>query len=75
MHADFRCEDCDINDVPLEAHHKHYGSLGREKMSDLACLCRGCHQSRHDAIDAQKRDAHITIKSDEVIRQWARTGE
>jgi 5-methylcytosine-specific restriction endonuclease McrA len=40
------CEDCEQR-KPLEFHHKHYRSVGRELPEDIAHLCRDCHHYRH----------------------------
>jgi 5-methylcytosine-specific restriction endonuclease McrA len=40
------CEDCRKR-KPLEFHHLHYRSVGRELPEDLAHLCRECHHHRH----------------------------
>jgi hypothetical protein len=41
------CEQCTVNDVPLEFHHLHYNTQGRERPQDLELLCRSCHSERH----------------------------
>lgn len=45
-HTEMVCEECWC-DRPLELHHLHYGSVGREIPEDLEALCRGCHEARH----------------------------
>lgn len=42
----YRCEICG-SDGPLDIHHKHYRTVGRESLSDLMCLCRHCHEDQH----------------------------
>lgn len=44
-HAGWRCQICHRheNDVTLDAHHNTYERLGHERLSDLICLCRDCH--------------------------------
>lgn len=37
------CEKCG-NVESLVIHHKHYHSLGREKLSDLQVICSNCHR-------------------------------
>ncbi len=44
----YTCCKCGIDGVPLEIHHITYKRLGHEHYSDLASLCRDCHQSIHD---------------------------
>lgn len=47
--AQFRCECCGREDLPLDCHHLRYRDedgasiLGREAMQDLEVLCRHCH--------------------------------
>jgi len=43
------CEGCSI-DYPLELHHRHYNSQGKEDPEDLWALCRECHESMHRDI-------------------------
>jgi hypothetical protein len=42
-----KCEDCGATEVILHCHHKHYGTLKRERNGDLELLCVPCHQKRH----------------------------
>ncbi len=44
----YACCKCGNDGVPLEIHHITYARLGHEHYSDLASLCRTCHQSVHD---------------------------
>lgn len=39
-----RCERCGCADSPLELHHNHYKTMGRERLKDVALLCRPCHK-------------------------------
>lgn len=32
----------------LQVHHKHYKTLYRESVDDLAILCAGCHANHHE---------------------------
>ena len=43
IRASHRCEHCKREGVPLQVHHLHYRSLGKEKLSDLSALCLECH--------------------------------
>ena len=45
--AGYRCERCGDAKGKLEVHHVTYANLGREKMGDLAVLCRNCHRREH----------------------------
>jgi hypothetical protein len=40
-----KCEQCG-HSGPLEAHHRHYDTLGFEELHDLQALCHDCHQKR-----------------------------
>ena len=44
--AGYRCQLCN-SAGPLEAHHRTYERLGREKPEDLTCLCSRCHREYH----------------------------
>lgn len=44
--AGWRCEGCGSKN-DLQAHHRTYARLGRERPSDLVCLCDGCHRAEH----------------------------
>ena len=39
--------DCTICGTPhgLEVHHRSYGNVGREPLTDLTTLCKPCHES------------------------------
>lgn len=41
-----RCERCRCR-VPLELHHRHYNTQGKEEPIDLKALCRDCHRGMH----------------------------
>ena len=41
------CMDC-LSGDQLEVHHITYKRLGNEKLSDLATVCRSCHQKIHN---------------------------
>jgi hypothetical protein len=43
----------------LELHHKTYERLGRELISDLEVLCKGCHEQadKERALEGQRRSA------------------
>lgn len=38
------CERC-LAAFATDVHHKHYDTLGRERLTDLEALCRPCHQA------------------------------
>lgn len=41
------CARCGKDTPKLDAHHKTYERLGRERPSDLEALCRTCHRETH----------------------------
>jgi hypothetical protein len=47
--AKYQCELCGSKDT-LNAHHKTYANLGKEKLSDIIVLCKKCHQKFHDIV-------------------------
>jgi 5-methylcytosine-specific restriction endonuclease McrA len=46
VRAGHRCQICNRHrqEVVLDAHHRTYQRLGREKPEDITVLCRGCHE-------------------------------
>ena len=38
-----RCERCGCCDAPLDMHHLHYKTFGKERQKDVRLLCRPCH--------------------------------
>lgn len=40
----------------FEIHHLTYKRVGNEKIDDLVCLCRTCHQKETNRIKAQKEE-------------------
>lgn len=46
--AKYRCEMCGDDAPPLQVHHLHYRSLGRESMKDTLVLCVKCHKKEHE---------------------------
>ena len=57
--ARFRCERERPGDPrhegPLEAHHKHYRTLGCESLDDIEVLCDFCHEAERLPRNRQKR--------------------
>ena len=46
----YTCQQCGIDNVPLDVHHIHYNNLGDEPLEDLVCVCRSCHQEIHNLL-------------------------
>lgn len=40
-----KCEKCGCEDKPIEMHHKHYQTFGRERQKDVLLVCRDCHRT------------------------------
>ena len=49
----YQCDICGSK-KSLQIHHKTYKRLGRERMSDLACLCSKCHKRVHMMLNMIK---------------------
>jgi 5-methylcytosine-specific restriction endonuclease McrA len=45
--ASYRCQLCYTDKRPLDAHHRTYIRLGRERLTDLTICCRDCHEQYH----------------------------
>lgn len=39
-----KCERCFCESCPLDLHHKHYMTFGKERQKDVELLCRECHR-------------------------------
>ena len=59
-HTEWRCAICGRHEskVTLDAHHNTYERLGHERLNDLVCLCRDCHElyeshKRRNAAEVQ----------------------
>jgi 5-methylcytosine-specific restriction endonuclease McrA len=61
------CQTC-CNTKSLEIHHKHYNSLGKEKLEDLITLCHECHEAITSIIRGRRYDTKI-IKVEEHIKK------
>ena len=46
--ADYKCQLCNKQNLPLHVHHNNYENLGHEKDSDLIVLCKTCHEKYHN---------------------------
>lgn len=52
------CEVCKRSDVELQVHHLFYDSTRQPweyGVSEVAVLCRGCHKSMHEHLQAFRR--------------------
>jgi hypothetical protein len=45
--SELRCRICNAGGN-LRVHHRDYSSIGREKISDLICVCDACHKLFHE---------------------------
>lgn len=52
---DYSCADCGKSIVEgYEIHHLTYKRIGNEKIDDLVCLCKDCHEKRTKDIKEKK---------------------
>lgn len=42
-----KCYVCKSTNKPVDIHHKHYITIGRESVCDIIQLCRECHEKHH----------------------------
>jgi hypothetical protein len=52
--AGHRCERCGAQ-TPLQLHHRHYATLGRESLRDIEMLCDPCHLRETERQRALRR--------------------
>ena len=45
-----RCQVCNADTQPLEAHHRTYERRGYELPSDITVLCADCHSLYHHKL-------------------------
>jgi hypothetical protein len=45
--AEYKCQGCKWEGLPLEVHHRLYDRLADELLSDLCVYCRPCHRRLH----------------------------
>lgn len=45
--AQYRCALSAAHRGPVEAHHRTYARLGRERPEDIIVLCEACHRHFH----------------------------
>jgi len=61
--ADGHCEVCGRR-APLDLHHLHYRTIGREEAGDLQARCRECHRAAHVGLagewwnDPEEKEAY-----------------
>jgi hypothetical protein len=57
--AEFKCEECDNQDVQLNVHHLYYVT-GRNPWQypdwALKCLCKNCHTETHSLCDNESNE-------------------
>jgi 5-methylcytosine-specific restriction endonuclease McrA len=52
--AGWQCALCTSAEC-LEAHHRTYDRLGRERPSDLVVLCWRCHRKHHGTLESARK--------------------
>lgn len=68
--VNFRCERC-RRKTGLEVHHKHYKTLGRERLTDIEALCRSCHE-KHHAAELARRAQPVELNRPRCLKEIAR---
>ena len=58
----YTCQQCGIDNVPLDVHHIHYNNLGNEPLEDLVCVCRSCHQEIHNLLGYSRYGYYAILK-------------
>lgn len=66
--AGYRCERCG-HKGGLELHHKHYATLGNERLTDVEMLCRTCHERETQRQQAYRR-ARWKGRSSRRVTAW-----
>ncbi len=61
------CFSCKRSDMPLDVHHKTYKTLGKERLMDLALLCRECHNLVHELHKMRPQNG-LWNASNKIIR-------
>lgn len=56
------CKVCGKKNTVIQLHHKHYNSLGKEKISDLVSLCRKHHNIAHLKQNRNKYKGRLSIQ-------------
>lgn len=52
--AGYRCKDC--GGRANQVHHLSYAHLGAELDRDLVALCKDCHETRHQILEAEEKE-------------------
>jgi 5-methylcytosine-specific restriction endonuclease McrA len=73
--AGHRCRICNREGTagnPLEAHHRTYQNLGRERAEDLTALCRECHRDVTAILRARYYESLMPMRADVPMLRDAR---
>lgn len=65
--ANFTCDKCNIRGTTLHAHHKNSWSFFKEEryeISNLVCLCDGCHKEFHSVFGNGKASPNTKLQYD-----------
>lgn len=54
--AEKKCCLCASRNVELNVHHNNYQCLWNERFSDVAVLCRNCHEQVHGILPEPPKD-------------------
>lgn len=61
----YRCVCCNTQ-AALQVHHKTYENIGKEPLSDLASMCKSCHDATHERQRQQEKPAVDVPETDQV---------
>lgn len=66
-----KCQCCGAT-KNLEVHHRHYDTLGHERVEDLEVLCVACHDEAHEEREDERREKAInTYATKKYGEDWA----
>jgi len=72
--ANFRCEQEKPGEPrhegALEVHHRHYRTLGCERLEDVEVLCPSCHRAKRIPRNLQKRLLEEFHGQERLFERW-----
>jgi len=70
-----KCQACGTKIGTIDVHHNTYDRLGEERLSDVVCLCRQCHELFHEAQPYILSDDSVKQRKVEELLALIRNGE
>jgi len=58
LERDYYCRCCHVN-LSVDAHHLTYVRIFHERLTDLVGVCRDCHKTIHEELEAKKNGGAI----------------